>query len=141
MLRLDTTYVQRENTNEAVYELARARSSKEILKLSECYTKSKLKLYAKLVVAPETDPRKNVVFADASLRPNDHGNKKGRKTEDELLNETTQLFWKRYVKPQMAHHERIRLVLREAEHVTNLSTCNRPPLSCEDTKRKDQGLT
>ena len=76
MLKLETTYVNRGNTNEVVYEMARERGSNRIVKLSECYENLKLTFFAKLVLAPETDPRRKVIFADTSLRPHDHWKKR-----------------------------------------------------------------
>ncbi len=70
LLRMETTYVNRANTNEEVYrrtgtalgDAGRRRGGPGFLKLSDRHGQSKLGLYASLVSAGQGDPRAEVAF-------------------------------------------------------------------------------
>ena len=91
ILKLKTTYSERHNTNERVYQLAEEATSiegrppKRLQRLSEIYETNKIHLYAKLLTLEENDPRAAVAFASENIHaPHDHGTKTCRQTKDKL---------------------------------------------------------
>ena len=82
MLKLQTTYVNRQNTNEEVFKRAnsrinsfaerhiredRFRSRKEIIPISKYYEDQRRKLVVQIINAPQADPIRGAT-ADANLR-------------------------------------------------------------------------
>ena len=103
ILKMDTTYVNRANTNEVIYALVeteiskRETQAKQVTQLSEYYDATRMKLYAKLVSAPEDDPIQIVTFDKTTLRPHDYGKKRVGKPKLNWVRETTKLFWDKAV--------------------------------------------
>ena len=134
ILKMETTFVNKENTNEAVYQRANdaVRSDSPhtvyipIQKMSTDYDKARLKLFAKLCLAPETDPRVSVTF-ESGVKPHDYGKKRVGRPRLNWIKETTTLFWNQVVKTKnpslwlgdldLDNTTHIQLILGAAEEV------------------------
>ena len=136
ILKLETTFVNRENSNEVVFEKANAiirtdsgLVARPIQKLSQEYERAKLIAFATLVVAPDNNPKATVTFAE-SLVPHNYGKKRVGRPRLNWIKETTSLFWDRIVKLQFPslwlgdldiHNERhISLIRQGATEFLNL---------------------
>ena len=78
MLKMKTTYIDRENTNEKVYQEANKRCKGEcdIIPLSEQYRNAKIKSFAKLLNLTGGDLRAEICFKPGTLKPHDYGKKR-----------------------------------------------------------------
>ena len=107
-MHLDTTYVNRANTNAYVYQPAneKCRTDKHekstIIPMRDYHTNRKLLLFAQLVVANEnkSDPRAAITFSSNNLMPHNYGKKRLRRPRLNWIQETTELFWKQCIKSQ-----------------------------------------
>ena len=99
---MKTTYIDRESTNEKVFQEANKRCKGEckITLLSEQYQNAKIDMFAKLLNLNGEDPRVEVVFQPGTLRPHDYGKKRVGRPRNSWIKETTDLFWKRIVQSQ-----------------------------------------
>ena len=136
MLKMKTTFVDRANTNERVFQRANemCKGECEITPLSEQYQNSKIKSYAKLLCLDSGDPRAEVVFRPGTLLPHDYGKKRVGRSRKNWIVETTELFWKREVitKNPVYAHTKLDLnnlthleLIQEAAH--RIVTNTRPP--------------
>ena len=106
ILKMETTFVNRENSNDAVYDRANNAISDDsgfitqpIRKLSTEYERAKLVAFAKLILAPSNDPKATVTF-EAGLVPHNYGKKRIGRPRLNWVKETTALFWDKVVKTQ-----------------------------------------
>ena len=105
MLKMETTFVNRENNNELVYARAtqalRAESTpgaaRSVEKLSVSYEKAKIRLFAKILTAQGGDPLSTVTFL-RGLEPHAYGKKRVGRPRLNWITETTKLFWEKEIK-------------------------------------------
>ena len=107
LLKMETTFVNRANTNEEVFrrvnvalEGARLGSRGPSTKLSERHEESKRRFFALLVDAGEGDPRAEVAFDTDTLKPHDHGKRRVGKPRKSWVVETAREFWSKRVKEE-----------------------------------------
>ena len=86
ILGLKTTYVNKHNTNERVYQAANTKMEqqsrrgtpprgKKVIKLSQYYEMTKAKLFARMILMNIGDERAAVAFNQTTFTPHDHGKK------------------------------------------------------------------
>ena len=106
ILRMQTTYVNRANTTQVVYEqAAQVCGYNAVVKLSEYYKQSKLRLFAKILQDGPEDPRMVVTFEPGTLHQHDHGKRRVGRPKQNWVISTTQEFWQKVVKE---HDDRLR---------------------------------
>jgi hypothetical protein len=69
ILHIQTTFVNKENTNQRVYEMAEAAAGKPLTKLSEKYKHKAIKYMGHLIREADTEPTKQVTFYGSTLLP------------------------------------------------------------------------
>ena len=108
ILKLETTYINREYSNDYVFEKATqllragatSQDERSVERLSHSYEKIRIKLFVQLILAKDKgDPKENVTFAE-DLRPHNYGKKRVGRPRLNWINETTRLFWNTIVKPR-----------------------------------------
>jgi hypothetical protein len=123
ILKLTTTYVDREHTNARVYELAEqalqagGETNRGIQKLSEFYGFCKLKLFAKTVALSSNDPRSAVTFREGTMQRHNYGKRRVGRPRLNWIDETTTQFWKTAVREHMKGAYVGNLDLSNPEHV------------------------
>ena len=107
ILKLETTYINRENTNERVIELAneelnrrdeniRRRNRhirKSIVKFTDYIDKQALKLFGHLVRAPNDDPMRQVTFQAGNCKPSLIGIKRVGQPRHNWIKHNTATAW------------------------------------------------
>ena len=99
ILEMDTTYVNRENTNDLVYKNANEAIEscggvKTIWTFSEDYTRRKLLLYQKILASPDTDPIKQVTFCPMTLGPIHYGVRRVGRPRNRWTTEAGKEYWR-----------------------------------------------
>ena len=106
ILKLETTYINSEYSNDYVYERATqeirsgvdANVSKGVERLSHSYEKARLKLFSQLILAKDSgDPKEHVTFAER-FKPHNYGTRRVGRPRLNWIKETTNLFWNNVVK-------------------------------------------
>ena len=97
ILRLDTTFVNRSNTNALVEARANEKIKQQggntcIKKFSLAYKEAKRKRAAKIINASQNDPQRQITF-ESGLRPWDHVNKRVGTPKIKWATEAVKLIW------------------------------------------------
>ena len=123
MMKMKTTYIERDNTNEKVFLEANRRCKGEctIIPLSEQYINAKIKAFAKLLNLRRGDPRAEIVFQPGTLKPHDYGKKRVGRPRNNWIKETTELFWKKEVQAKSATYAQTKLNLDDPVHIELIS--------------------
>jgi len=107
LLKMDTTFVHRTNTNEEVFR--RVNAALEVggvgqkgpyTRLSERHLESKRRLFAVLMDAGEGDPRAEVAFDTATLKPHNHGKRRVGHPRKNWVVETAREIWSKRVREE-----------------------------------------
>ena len=95
ILRMDTTYVNRSNSNDKVFETANREcpQGKLIERFSETYRRRKLLLYQSIVKLRPRDPMKGVVLDPETLRPRTYERKRVGRPRLNWAAETSREYW------------------------------------------------
>jgi hypothetical protein len=95
ILRMDTTYVNRSNSNDKVFEAANRAcpQGKPIQRFSETYRRRKLLLYQSIVKLHPRDPMKGVVMDPETLRPRTYEHKRVGRPRLNWAAETSREYW------------------------------------------------
>jgi hypothetical protein len=117
VLHMDTTYINRNNTNAAVFRRVwevlcgehthrrgrcrRAPMPPPPQPLKERYTEAKLKFFLKVVTAPPTDPIHSITFDPCSLTSRTHHPRRVGRPKQKWATESAKEIWYRHHK---AHH-------------------------------------
>ena len=100
ILKITTTYVNRANTNEYVFEKANQELRNEdhanaIIKFSESYLKRKLLLFQKIVALPNSDPLRQTTFIPDSIKPVIYGTRRVGRPKIRWAIDAAELYWKK----------------------------------------------
>jgi hypothetical protein len=105
VLHLDTTYMNRANTNVFVFRRAQEALTPcptqtdphprppVLLKLSELYLRRKHKFFAKILLAAPDDPTHFITFSPGTLRPRDHNPKRPGRPKQKWVDSCLEHFW------------------------------------------------
>ena len=96
-LKMDTTFVNRQNTNQRVIETAnqaiRAAGGRKPIELfSAAYQKSKIKRYAKLITETADDPARATTFNN-NMQARSYANKRCGRPKARWADETAKAYW------------------------------------------------
>ena len=123
ILKLQTTYVDRANSNARVFEIANARlrtetgnAEKELRQISEMYKDTKIKALLKLLKAPNDDPRKHITLDAQTLAPLDLGKRRVGRPRAPWYLTTLQDYWDRIGKSYNTSVRNIELDLSSQRH-------------------------
>ena len=122
ILRLQTTYVNRDNKNEFVFEKADRLSGMRNVKLSKYYLDSKLRLFANLVLEDPQDPKVVVTFKPNTVSPYDYGKRRVGRPRQNWIHTTTDMFWKEVVQKRNAGFKFVTLNPERCTHVEAIRT-------------------
>ena len=93
ILHLQTTYIDRDNTNAKVIADANARSGGTHISLfSEVYERSKIKLFAKLIIANNDNPVKSTTL-NPELQAWEHANRRVGRPKMKWATEAANSLW------------------------------------------------
>ena len=97
ILRMQTTFMDRTNTNAKVISEANRKMEeegckKQVMQFSEAYRKAKTKHYVKLITSPEDEPSRCVTFA-SDMRAWEHTNRRQGRPKLKWANETAKEYW------------------------------------------------
>ena len=97
ILKMDTTYIDRENTNlrviqEANQQIENAGGKKHIVLFSEAYKIAKIDAFRKLLAADENDPVRKTTLTH-ELKHHDHANKRHGAPKKNWAKEAAQEYW------------------------------------------------
>jgi hypothetical protein len=122
ILRKDTTYVNRANTNKVLYEEANrhmnkdANNTKIIQAYSEVYHKRKLEMYVQILNSPDDDPVKQTTMDVDTLASRSTSKRRPGRPKRDWTIETAKLFWTRNQNVLPQHLKGQDLDLANAEH-------------------------
>ena len=107
IMKMKTTYVNRANTNERVYDRASAalnehstgdKGERIITPLRETYQTRKLRLLEQIISLPDKDPVKNITMDPKTLKPIDHGARRVGRPKSNWTENAMVDYWKHITK-------------------------------------------
>jgi hypothetical protein len=120
IMRMQTTFVNRENTNALVLEKANEAfqtraGHKQIQLYSEAYKMQRVKSYVKLLNADQNDPARRTTFTQ-DLKPIDYANKRHGRPKLRWATETAKMYWSIIQSNRPAELQELNLNLDNEDH-------------------------
>ena len=130
ILRKDTTYVNRANTNKVIYEEANTHlnkntnNTKNIQPYSEVYHTRKLEMYVQILNSPDDDPIKQTTMDVDTLTSRTTSKRRPGRPKRDWTVETAKLFWTKNQNVLPQHLKGQVLDLANAEHREAIRTAS-----------------